>query len=277
METYMQFYNTKKIVDGVGQDYSLQENSRFIADVKKATSISIVSAFYNIKYFEKLADYTDKVKIEVFIPAEKSITKLVKQKSALSNFINKNPNFQFRLIDSGYLLHTKLYVIKQDDTLIVWIGSSNASTNSIERCEELMLRVLLDELPAQRTGYIVNYIDELKKISFEFQERSINLTTSSLRHFFSQGHLYAKTSETFNPSIEIDFGEYHDQVMQALRANIEANSLTGLFIKTTNRISILELLKSSFPELSDIEATTGGGEGIKKFGLFTNTLATKLA
>ncbi len=267
----MQFYNTGKIINGVGRAYSLQENSRFIADVEKATSISIVSAFYNIEYFKKLANYFNGSEVKVFIPAEKSITKLVKQRSILSDFIKDYPNFQFRLIDSGYLLHTKLYFIEQVDTSIVWIGSSNASTNSIERCEELMLRIPLDELPPQRTRYIINYINSLQEISFCFQERTINLTTSNLRHFFSQGHLYTKTSETFNPSIEIDFGEYRDRVMQALRANIEANSLTGLFIKTTSRISILELLKSSFPDkVSDIEATKGGGEGIKKFGLFTS-------
>jgi hypothetical protein len=261
------FYNTKKIVNTSLETYSLQEDSHFVKDIQSANHITIISAFYNINYFEMLDDnMSNSAKAEIIIPAEKSVVKLVKQKSKLSNFIQDKPNFHFRLVDSGYLLHTKLYVIKQDNSTIVWIGSSNASTNSINKCEELMLRIQNENVPTS----ISDYVNSLKNHSFEFQERSIGLKTSSLRNFFSQGSLYTKTTESFNPSIEIDFGEYHDQVIDTLKANAAANPLTGLLIKATNRISILDLLKQSDDmDTADIK-TKKGGEGIKKYGLFTS-------
>ena len=263
------FYNTKKIVNASLDIYSLQENAAFVKDVRLANNITIISAYYNIGYFDILhSNMRNNAKAEIIIPAEKGVKKLVKQKSELSKFIQDKPNFHFRLVDSGYLLHTKLYVIKTDNFIIVWIGSSNASTNSINKCEELMLRIPHD-VPIS----IFDYVDSLKKKSFEFQERSINLRTSNLRNFFSQGSLYTKTTESFNPSIEIDFGDYHDNVIYALKANIAENSLTGLLIKATNRISILELLKlyckDNNMDIADIE-TKKGSEGIKKYGLFTS-------
>lgn len=261
------FYNTKKIVNTSLETYSLQEDSHFVKDIQSANHITIISAFYNINYFEMLYDnMSNSAKAEIIIPAEKSVVKLVKQKSKLSNFIQDKPNFHFRLVDSGYLLHTKLYVIKQDNSTIVWIGSSNASTNSINKCEELMLRIQNDNVLTS----IFDYVNSLKNHSFEFQERSIGLKTSNLRNFFSQGSLYTKTTESFNPSIEIDFGKYHDQVIDTLKANATANPLTGLLIKATNRISILDLLKQSDDmDTADIK-TKKGDEGIKKYGLFTS-------
>jgi HKD family nuclease len=264
------FYNTQKIVNASLGIYSLQ-NSRFAMDIRYANNITIISAYYNISYFDMLYDNmrNKDAKVEIIIPAEKGVKKLVKQKSELSNFVLDNPNFHFRFVDSGYLLHTKLYIIEKDKNKIVWIGSSNASTNSISKCEELMLRI-----PHDVPTSIFDYINSLRNNSFEFQERSIDLRTSSLRNFFNQGSLYTKTTESFNPSIEIDFGDYHNDVINALKANIAANSLTGLLIRATNRISILELLKlycreNNNMDIADIEANRRG-EGIKKYGLFTS-------
>lgn len=268
----IRFYNTRKIVNTSALNlYSLEENSRFVKDIQSANHITIISAFYNISYFKILSDNLPKdAKVEIIIPAEKGVEKLVKQKKELSNFIKKKQNFYFRLVDSSHLLHTKLYVFKsKDNSTVVWIGSSNASTNSINNCEELMLRTSQDKLPRS----ITNYINSLKEGSFEFQERSINLRTSNLRNFFSQGSLYTRTTESFSPSIEVNFGEYRDKVIDALKADAAEDSLTGLFIKATNRISILDLLKLSYRDkdigIADIEAKNSG-EGIKKYGLFTS-------
>ena len=255
----MDFCNTGKIVNSE-RNYSLEDNSPFLKDIKTATNITIISAFYNKEYFKQLSDKSN-ANIKVILPAEKGIEKLARQKENLSGLSLDNPNLNFRLIDSGYLLHTKLYFIKKRRETIIYIGSSNASTNSLERCEELMLRLSLDELPDSQQKYITNYINSLQEQCFDFSEINIGLKTSSLRHFFSQGKLYTKTTEVFNPSIEIDFGEYHEQVMQQLE-NQENNPLAGLLIKATDKISILKLL--------NIELENNGGhEGIKKYGLFT--------
>jgi hypothetical protein len=257
----MIFCNTGKIVDiNPERAFSLQGNSPFFKDIKTAVSITIVSAFYNKDYFEKLSKKS-RANIEVILPAEKGLDKLARQKEKLSNLSLNNPNLNFKLIDSGYLLHTKLYFIQNNGEIIVYIGSSNASTNSLNRCEELMLRVSWNDLPDSEQEYIKNYINSLQEQSFDFREISIGLKTLSLRHFFGQGKLYTKTTEAFNPSVEMDFGEYHDQVMQRLR-NTGADPLARLLITATNRISILKLL--------DIDLEGGGGkEGIKKYGLYT--------
>lgn len=44
--------------------------------------------------------------------------------------------------------------------------------------------------------------------------------------FLSQGSLYVKTSEAFNPTIELDFGNHKDAVIDMLASR--SNDVTGL-------------------------------------------------
>ena len=83
----IKFYNTQKIVQSSLDKYSLQEDSQFLKDIKSATKIVIISAFYNIEFFEILYKVNRKAKIEIFIPAEKGLFKAIKQQHDLTDFI----------------------------------------------------------------------------------------------------------------------------------------------------------------------------------------------
>lgn len=95
-------------------------------------------------------------------------------------------------------------------------------------------------------------------------------STSGIYDFFNQGSLYVKTSEAFNPAIDLDFGGHRDAVLKIL--SLRSNDNAGLFVGASTRLSLFELLKR-IPEFRDllIDVTTKKthAEGIKKFGIAT--------
>jgi hypothetical protein len=274
------FYNTRKLIVASGSNlYSFDDASKFSDDISKSRSITIVSAFYNPEYFRELFGKVRKsTRIAIYLPAEHGLTKSAIQKEQLLEIQTCHKKVEVRLIKSNHLLHTKLYMIEKQvrtngvikNSFISWIGSSNASTHSLNNCEELMIRMKTSHYFPEA---LKNYVDELKNLSYDISEKSVNIKTVNLYNFFNQGSLYTKTNEIFNPYIEIDFGDYKNSIVKILKAQ-SSDFLIAPFVKTTDKMSLLELLKRYYLKkgnnVNDIDPKKIKFEGIKKYGLYTN-------
>lgn len=263
----MNYYSTGTISGEVLHPYYLSDDSDFVGDIKAAKGIYVVSAFYNRDFLTAVCKAAaKKAKIEFILPRERGIEKQKHQRNLCSQLANSHKNLSILLVDSSYLLHTKLYIFDFGGEFATWIGSSNASTNSLERCEELMIRSKSTKWPDKLKEYY-QVIKQSANFVTDFPELVL---TRSIYDFLSQGNLYVKTAEAFNPTIELDFGYHRDAVIDMLAAS--SDDVTGLFVSTSTRVSLFKLLKrvSTFQHVSiDIDEKSDGSEGIKKFGLTT--------
>jgi HKD family nuclease len=267
----VKFYSTgkisgKKSASGASV-YNFAEHSDLTTDVNSAKAIYIVSAFYNFDFFTALCSAAKKsTRIEVILPRERGIHRQKNQRAFCQRLVALHKRVTILLVDSPYLLHTKLFIFDFGDGFAAWLGSSNASSNSLDMCEELMVRTVSSASPT----LFSKYYQAIKGESIKYDEFSEPPATKGIYDFFNQGSLYVKTSETFNPAIELDFGKHKEAVLGMLSS--QSDDIAGLFVNASTRLSLFGLLqrivdfKDVFSKLNEHKQHP---EGIKKYGVAT--------
>ena len=271
----IKLFNTKKIIacPEIGK-YGFSD-SLFSDDLSSAKELSIVSAFYDELFFEWLLEKINKnVKLRVFLPIEKSLKKRKKQKNLLDGLSKESIRYKFNIIDSGYLLHSKIYMIKKKtNRRVCWIGSSNSSSNSLMNCEEAMIRLTDPECMDR----INDYFSELETIGIDSSQYISKIETKSVFDFINQGNLFSRISRSFSPSMQVDFGEYEEKIMKAIRN--QTHEYATLILRTTNKIPLFDLIKRNIvasggtdKEVNRLDLTKlrGQAPAITQYGLLTS-------
>jgi hypothetical protein len=162
---------------------------------------------------------------------------------------------------------------KKSNRRICWFGSSNASYNSLNNCEEAMIRITNPDC----LNDFEKYFQEIQNISINISESKIQVKTKSVIDFINQGGIYNKLDTNFSPTIEIFFGDYKEKVFKAIKNSSDPRA--SLIIQTSDKIPLLGIIKIHFERMKyspkkiqgiDLTRLKGKAPNIKTFSLFTS-------
>ena len=205
----MQLFSTKYSDDKIDKF----GNGVLTAEIKDATSIAIVSAYYSIDFLEKIFDKVLKKNRNkcnlLLILNGLGGQRLIDQKNELNKFKNYLVGKKFKEIDirlnfESNLMHAKLYYIERAFDSIWFVGSANATNAAFnnntgnKNNEELMIGSGTDKRA------IKSYISNLKNKSIEINsEKHVWPAINDLISFFRSGTIFFKS----NINISFTFSE----------------------------------------------------------------------
>lgn len=200
MEIYSTIYHDKEkeIIGRLTQE-------TITTEVKRAVRISIVSAYYSIKYLREILTKVNKTLrknciLELVFNGfsgerlECQKNELVKLKKDLEGFGFRNKNISILLNRKTTLFHTKLYFITNDNGSLWFSGSANASIAAFDTNEEILIKV------TTKIRDVKQYIARVKMASIAIEDINIsNMKESNIIGFFRTGSIY------FKPNNQISF------------------------------------------------------------------------
>jgi HKD family nuclease len=190
-----------------GDNISKLSESTLTRDMRKAQEVSIVSAYYSVRFlndvFAKILKRRRKNCIVKCVFNGFSGKRLIAQVDELKKFkkdLSENgfENVDIYLNKECQLFHSKIFFIKNEDESLWFIGSANASKSAFNKNEEILMRSL------NQIRKIKNYIDLVINSSVSIDDFVVDeCIENTLIGFFRTGSLYFKPSNR----LSFTFGE----------------------------------------------------------------------
>ncbi len=196
MEIFSSWYNDKDKIKKLSQ-------SVLISEIKRAENITIISAYYSVDFIESILGKVNKTKrkscsVELIFNGF-SGQRLYDQTNELKNLIIKLNEIGFQKISiylnrETTLFHSKLYFIKNDEGIVWFMGSANASKAAFGTNEELLLKSKI------KIKVIQQYIKDVKSSSEIIEDINPDeAIESNIIGFFRTGSIY------FKPNNQLSF------------------------------------------------------------------------
>jgi hypothetical protein len=160
---------------------------------EKARTITVVSAFYDVPFLDRLAagvspTHRKKVEVSVYLHGfagsrlKEDLERLRKWRSAARRVFRSVDIF---LVSQSGLFHPKLLVFERPSSTIALIGSANATTAAYTENEEVMLALEATALPSGLREYLALLAREARGLD-DVREPQVR----SLIAFFRTGDIY---------------------------------------------------------------------------------------